>query len=73
MSEAASSAKLEAVPFELDLDGRKIAGESVGEGRPVVLAHGLTATRRQVVHGSLALARKGYAQTSYDARGHGSS
>ncbi|MGZ5336540.1 MAG: alpha/beta fold hydrolase [Solirubrobacterales bacterium] len=73
MSEAASSAKLEAVPFELDLDGRKIAGESVGEGRPVVLAHGLTATRRQVVHGSLALARKGHAQTSYDARGHGSS
>ncbi|MGZ5419190.1 MAG: alpha/beta fold hydrolase [Solirubrobacterales bacterium] len=73
MTKPASSAKLEAVPFELDLDGRKIAGESVGEGRPVVLAHGLTATRRQVVHGSLALARKGYAQTSYDARGHGSS
>lgn len=73
MSEPASAAKLEAEPFELDLDGRKIAAESVGEGPPVVLAHGLTATRRQVVHGSVALARKGHEQISYDARGHGSS
>ena len=73
MSEPASSTKLEAEPFALDLEGRKIAGESVGEGPPVVLAHGLTATRRQVVHGSVVLARKGHEQISYDVRGHGSS
>jgi pimeloyl-ACP methyl ester carboxylesterase len=73
MSKQASATKLEAEPFEIDLQGRKIAGESVGEGPPIVLAHGLTATRRQVVHGSVALARKGHEQISYDARGHGSS
>jgi 3-oxoadipate enol-lactonase len=39
----------------------------------VVLLHGLTATRRYVLHGSLALARRGYHQISYDARGHGES
>jgi pimeloyl-ACP methyl ester carboxylesterase len=44
-----------------------------GDGRPVVLAHGLTATRRYVVHGSRLLARSGYRVVSYDARGHGES
>ncbi len=39
----------------------------------MVLAHGLTATRRYVLHGSRALPRKGYAVASYDARGHGES
>jgi pimeloyl-ACP methyl ester carboxylesterase len=47
--------------------------DSGGEGRPVVLAHGLTATRRYVVHGSRLLARSGYRVVSYDARGHGES
>ncbi len=46
-----------------------LAGEELGEGPPVVLAHGVTATRRYVVHGSKALARAGYTQISYDARG----
>jgi pimeloyl-ACP methyl ester carboxylesterase len=44
-----------------------------GEGRPIVLAHGLTATRRYVVHGSRLLERAGYRMIAYDARGHGES
>jgi len=43
------------------------------EGIPVVLLHGLTATRRYVVMGSGALARAGHRVIAYDARGHGSS
>ncbi|MEZ5078355.1 MAG: alpha/beta hydrolase [Solirubrobacterales bacterium] len=50
-----------------------IRGESAGEGTPVVLCHGITATRRYVVHGSRALERAGYRVISYDARGHGES
>jgi pimeloyl-ACP methyl ester carboxylesterase len=38
-----------------------------------VLAHGLTATRRYVVHGSRGLERAGHRVVSYDARGHGDS
>jgi pimeloyl-ACP methyl ester carboxylesterase len=46
----------------------------VGEGGPpIVLLHGITATRRYVVHGSSALPRRGYRLISYDARGHGES
>ena len=45
----------------------------LGDGPPIVLLHGVTATRRYVVHGSKALARRGYRQISYDARGHGGS
>ncbi len=50
-----------------------IRGKVAGEGAPIVLCHGITATRRYVVHGSRALERAGYAVTSYDARGHGES
>ena len=64
---------LEPQPFEVDADGAAIRGESLGEGDPVVLLHGVSATRRYVVHGSKALARAGYRQTTYDARGHGES
>lgn len=60
-------------PFELTRDGVTIAGETLGSGPDVVLAHGLTATRRYVVMGSKALPRAGYRLTTYDARGHGSS
>jgi pimeloyl-ACP methyl ester carboxylesterase len=62
-------------PAELALprNGWALAGESLGEGPPVVLLHGITATRRYVVHGSKALARAGHRQLSYDARGHGAS
>ena len=48
-------------------------GEVAGEGPPVVLLHGLSATRRNVVQGSRALIRKGYRVIAYDARGHGAS
>jgi pimeloyl-ACP methyl ester carboxylesterase len=48
-------------------------GEDSGEGLPVVLVHGLSATRRNVVQGSRALIRKGYRLIGYDARGHGAS
>jgi pimeloyl-ACP methyl ester carboxylesterase len=45
----------------------------MGEGPPVVLCHGITATRRYVLHGSKALPRAGYTVITYDARGHGES
>ena len=54
-------------------EGPRIAGEAMGEGQPVVLLHGVTATRRYVVHGSSALPRRGFRQLAYDARGHGES
>jgi pimeloyl-ACP methyl ester carboxylesterase len=44
-----------------------------GQGPAVVLAHGLTATRRYVVMGSSALERGGHRVITYDARGHGAS
>jgi pimeloyl-ACP methyl ester carboxylesterase len=50
-----------------------LAGETLGEGPPVVLLHGLSATRRNVVQGSRALVKRGYRLISYDARGHGES
>ena len=53
---------------ELILDG-----EIAGQGPPVVLLHGLSATRRNVVQGSRALLRRGYRLIAYDARGHGAS
>jgi pimeloyl-ACP methyl ester carboxylesterase len=59
-------------PFSVG-DDPALRGESAGEGPPVVLCHGITATRRYVLHGSKALPRAGYAVTTYDARGHGES
>jgi pimeloyl-ACP methyl ester carboxylesterase len=50
-----------------------LRGEAAGEGPPAVLCHGITATRRYVVHGSRALVRAGHLVVSYDARGHGES
>ena len=47
--------------------------EAAGEGPPIVLCHGITATRRYVVHGSRALERAGHAVVCYDARAHGES
>lgn len=54
-------------------DGLAIRGERAGEGPAVVLCHGITATRRYVLHGSRALERAGHTVVSYDARGHGES
>jgi 3-oxoadipate enol-lactonase len=47
--------------------------EVAGDGPPVVLLHGLTASHRYVVMGSRHLERAGHRVLSYDARGHGAS
>jgi pimeloyl-ACP methyl ester carboxylesterase len=60
-------------PLTIDAAGVSLAGEQAGEGTPVVLLHGLTATRRYVVMGSRALQRSGHRVVAYDARGHGAS
>src|SRR5687767_4804820 len=57
----------------VESNGIRLVVEEAGEGRPIVLAHGLTATRRYVVHGSRLLERSGYRVASYDTRGHGDS
>jgi len=59
----------------VERDGVRLAVEEAGpaDGAPIVLLHGLTATRRYVVMGSKALERGGHRVISYDARGHGSS
>ncbi len=58
--------------FEAGGDVR-LVGEQTGEGAPIVLLHGLTATRRYVVMGSRTLERSGHRVIAYDARGHGHS
>ncbi len=50
-----------------------IRGEAAGEGPPIALCHGITASRRYVHHGSRALERAGHRVIVYDARGHGES
>jgi 3-oxoadipate enol-lactonase len=50
-----------------------LRGSTAGEGTPIVLCHGLTASRRYVVQGSRFLEREGHRVISYDARGHGES
>ncbi len=61
-----------AAPFTSG-EGPAIRGEAAGEGTPIVLCHGITATRRSVLHGSRRLERGGFRVISYDARGHGES
>jgi 3-oxoadipate enol-lactonase len=62
----------EPAPFAVGPDPQ-LHGETAGEGAPVVLCHGITATRRYVVHGSRVLERDSYRVVAYDARGHGES
>jgi pimeloyl-ACP methyl ester carboxylesterase len=57
----------------IDKSGVRLAAEEAGSGIPVVLLHGLTATRRYVVMGSRSLERSGHRVIAYDARGHGRS
>jgi pimeloyl-ACP methyl ester carboxylesterase len=59
--------------MQIDADGVTLDGDDAGEGTPVVLLHGLTATRRYVVMGSKALERAGHRVVQYDARAHGQS
>jgi pimeloyl-ACP methyl ester carboxylesterase len=61
-------------PAEIELKGSggvELAGDAAGDGVPLVLLHGLSATRRNVVQGSRQLIRRGYRLIAYDARGHG--
>lgn len=53
--------------------GVRLSGEQAGEGIPVILLHGLTATRRYVVMGSRALEHSGHRVVALDARAHGRS
>jgi pimeloyl-ACP methyl ester carboxylesterase len=59
--------------FELNSGPATLRGERLGDGEPVVLLHGLTATRRYVLMGSGYLPNHGRRVVSYDARGHGES
>ncbi|HET8978059.1 MAG TPA: alpha/beta hydrolase [Solirubrobacteraceae bacterium] len=59
--------------FTTERGGVTLGVSDAGEGPPVLLAHGLTATRRYVVMGSTALERSGHRVITYDARGHGTS
>jgi len=68
-----AAADLDPVQFEAGSDGPLLRGESSGSGRGIHLCHGLSATRRYVVHGSKVLPRQGYRLHTYDARGHGES
>jgi len=63
----------ESTPFSVHSDGVTLSGEGGGSGPPIVLLHGLTATRRYVVMGSRSLERSAHRVLSYDARGHGRS
>jgi pimeloyl-ACP methyl ester carboxylesterase len=59
--------------MDVEANGVTLSGDDDGEGTPVVLLHGLTATRRYVVMGSKALERSGHRVIAYDARAHGKS
>ncbi|HEY2398076.1 MAG TPA: alpha/beta hydrolase [Solirubrobacteraceae bacterium] len=63
----------EPTPFAAENDGVELSAEESGRGAPVVLMHGLTATRRYVVMGSRSLERSGHRVIAYDARAHGRS
>src|SRR5918995_5485331 len=64
----------EARPFEARAPGGNVLrGESAGSGPVVLQAHGLTAVRSYVTHGSSYVERHGFTAAMYDARGHGES
>lgn len=68
-----TSARPAPQPFLVTRPDTTLSGERIGAGAPLVLLHGLTATRRYVLHGSTGLVRDGFTLLSYDARGHGAS
>jgi 3-oxoadipate enol-lactonase len=59
--------------FQVQRGRITLRGEQAGDGPPIVLLHGLSATRRNVVQGSRHLIKRGYRVIAYDARGHGAS
>ncbi len=62
-----------ATDFTIQSGGVTLSADESGEGPPVLLLHGLTATRRYVVMGSKMLERSGHRVIKYDARAHGHS
>ena len=61
-------------PFEARAaGGNLLRGETSGTGPVIVQAHGITAVRSYVTHGSKLLQRRGFTAAPYDARGHGES
>ena len=61
-------------PFEVRAPGGNVVrGEAGGDGPVVLQAHGITAARSYVTHGSHLLERRGLESAMYDARGHGES
>jgi pimeloyl-ACP methyl ester carboxylesterase len=69
-----AGARPEPVAFSVEpVPGLTLSGDSAGEGPPLVLLHGLTATRRNVLQGSRHLLTRGRRLIGYDARGHGES
>lgn len=64
---------METTSIQVERDGVVLRGEQAGDGPPIVLLHGLSATRRNVVQGSRHLIKRGYRLIAYDARGHGAS
>jgi pimeloyl-ACP methyl ester carboxylesterase len=64
---------VESSSFQVRRGSTVLDGEQAGDGAPVVLLHGLSATRRNVVQGSRHLIKRGYRLIAYDARGHGAS
>ena len=74
MSEAAKTgSSFEPEQFEVETADSVVRGESQGAGPDIFLAHGLSAARTYVVHGSKVLPRNGYRLHTWDARGHGES
>jgi pimeloyl-ACP methyl ester carboxylesterase len=70
----AAAPDLEPRPFEVVARGGNVLrGEASGAGPAVVQAHGITAARKYVTHGSKLLQRRGFEAVLYDARGHGES
>lgn len=60
-------------PLRVDRGGFTLDGTDAGSGAPILTLHGLTATRRYVVHGSRSLELAGFRVIGFDARGHGES
>ena len=66
--------ELEPQPFAAVADGgNTLRGDASGAGPTVIQAHGITAARKYVTHGSRLLQRRGFTAVMYDARGHGES